>query len=124
MGNEHQGKITLTITGHSLHFYRPPSFRPTPFWFETTFTLPAGTDPQQLHATIKRCAPPPTFFNPQCWWWDSAGKVVVAIVKIEDGTLTLAGIYDRRNQEVPKSFEDIEKRMMDRYEFRKVQPQK
>src|SRR6266550_3757215 len=31
-GNEHQGKITLTITGNSLHFYRQ-----TNFWFETTF---------------------------------------------------------------------------------------
>ena len=117
--NEHQGKITLTITGNSLHFHRG-----TNYWFETTFTLPAGTNPQQLHATIKRCGPPPTGFTPQCWWWDTIGKVVVAIVKIEDGTLTLAGIHDRRNQEPPKSFEEIENRVMDRYEFRKVQPQK
>jgi len=37
---------------------------------------------------------------------------------------SVAGIYDRRNQEPPKSFEEIENRRMDRYDFRKVQPQK
>src|SRR6185295_9569275 len=51
VGQEKDGKITITITGNSLHFHRD-----TNFWFETTFTLPAGTDPKQLHATIKDCA--------------------------------------------------------------------
>ena len=74
--NEAGGKITITITGNSLHFYRDPSF-----WFETTFTLPPDTDPPQLHATIRRSSPPE----------DSIGEVVFAIFKIEDGTLTLAG---------------------------------
>ena len=45
-------KITITITGNSFRFYRD-----TNFWFETTITLPAGTDPQQLRATIERCPP-------------------------------------------------------------------
>jgi uncharacterized protein (TIGR03067 family) len=76
VGQEKGDKITITITGNSLHFHRD-----TNFWFETTFTLPAGTDPKQLHATIKDCADK-----------DSIGKVVFAIFKIEDGTLTLAGI--------------------------------
>src|SRR5436190_4860225 len=62
-------KITITITGNSLHFHRD-----TNFWFETTMTLPAGTNPKQLHATIKDGA-------------SSVGQVVVAIFKIEDGTL-------------------------------------
>ena len=53
VGDESNGKITITITGNSLHFHRD-----TNFWFETTFTLPAGTDPKQLHATIKGCSPP------------------------------------------------------------------
>ena len=52
-GNEAHGKITIKITGNSLHFRRD-----TDFWFETTFTLPVGTYPQQLHATIKDCPQP------------------------------------------------------------------
>ena len=45
-------KITVTVTGNSLHFHRD-----TNFWFETTITLPVGKDPKQLHATIKGCPP-------------------------------------------------------------------
>src|ERR1051325_9470688 len=80
-------KVTVTITGNSLHFYRDSNF-----WFETSFTLPAGADPQQLHATIKNSSPPE----------DSKGKVVVAIFKIEDGTLTLAA----EPQNGSKAFEE------------------
>ena len=86
-GNEGDGKITITITANSLHFHRD-----TNFWFKTTFTLSAGTDPQQLRATIKHSAPP----------GDSNGKVVVAIFKIEDGTLTLAA----EPQNGSKAFEE------------------
>jgi uncharacterized protein (TIGR03067 family) len=89
-------KITITITGNSLHYHRN-----TNFWFETTFTLPAGTDPQQLHATIKRGA-------------NSIGQVVVAISKIEDGTLTLA--TDNGSGEALKVFEGAP----NRYELRRV----
>lgn len=95
-------KITITITGNSLHYHRN-----TNFWFETTFTLPAGTDPKQLHATIKDSGSK-----------DSIGTVVVAIFKIEDGTLTLA--TGNGDGEAPKSFEAAP----NRYELRKVQPQK
>ena len=42
-------KITITVRGDSLHFYRDPDF-----WFETTIALPAGGGPQQMHATIKQ----------------------------------------------------------------------
>ncbi len=107
-GQESDGKITITITGNSFHFHRD-----TNFWFETTITLPAGTDPQQLHATIKRCSPPDS----------PIGKVVVAIFKIEDGTLTLAARGDG-DEETPKSFEATEDKGLTRYELRKVQPQK
>ena len=48
VSDEAHQKITITITGNSLHFHRD-----TNFWFETTITLPAGKDPKQLHATIK-----------------------------------------------------------------------
>ena len=100
VGDKAQQKITITITGNSLHFHRD-----TNFWFETTITLPAGTNPKQLHATIKDGA-------------SSVGQVVVAIFKIEDGTLTL--VTGNGDGEAPKSFEAAGTR----YELRKVQPQK
>jgi uncharacterized protein (TIGR02145 family)/uncharacterized protein (TIGR03067 family) len=88
--------ITVTVTGNSLHFQRD-----TNFWFETAITLLAGTEPQQLHATIKRGA-------------SSTGEVVVVIFKIEDGTLTLA--TDNGSEEALKVFEGAP----NRYELRKV----
>ena len=101
VGAEADGKITITISGNSLHFHRD-----TNFWFETTIALPAGTNPKQLHATIKDGA-------------SSVGQVVVAIFKIEGGTLTLA--TGDGDGEAPKSFEATG---LNRYELRKVQPQK
>ena len=110
VGNKYE-KITITITGNSLHFNRD-----TNFWFETTITLPAGKDPKQLHATIKGCPPSQA---------DSIGKVVGAIFKIEDGTLTLAtGGGDSSPEGTPKSFEAPEDKGLTRYELRKVQPHK
>ena len=100
-------KITITITGNSFHFRRDANF-----WFETTIALPAGTDPKQLHSTIKAGAPGQE---------NSVGQVVRAFFKIEDGTLTLATIGDDP-EETPKSFEATEGRG-NRYELRKVQPQ-
>jgi uncharacterized protein (TIGR03067 family) len=105
--NAHQ-KITITITGNSLHFHRD-----TNFWFETAITLPAGKDPKQLHATIKGCP------SSQA---SSIGQVVRAFFKIEDGTLTVATIGDDA-EETPKSFEAT-KDQGTRYELRKVQPHK
>jgi hypothetical protein len=96
------GKCSITIVGNSLHY------RNSGGWFKTTFTLPAGTDPRQLHATIKECSPPS----------DSAiCTVVYAIYKIEDGTLTLAE-FDGSDKP-PKTFEGNSSR----YTVRKVQPQ-
>ena len=110
VGAEADGKITIKITGNSLHFHRD-----TNFWFETTFTLPAGTDPKQLHATIKDCPD-----NAK----DSIGKVVLAIFKIEDGTLTLAGIRTPDSAPEPPINFDSENTISGRFELRKVQPQK
>jgi uncharacterized protein (TIGR03067 family) len=98
-------KITIAITGNSFHFHRD-----TNFWFDTTITLPAGKDPKQLHATIK--GGPPSQAS-------SIGQVVRAFFKIEDGTLTLAAIGGA--EETPKGFEAA---VENRYELRKVQPQK
>jgi uncharacterized protein (TIGR03067 family) len=111
VGDKAQQKITITITGNSLHFHRD-----TNFWWRTTITLPADTHPRQLHATIKDCHDcPPKQEN-------SAGTVVVAIFKIEDGTLTLA--TGNGDGEAPKSFEATGDNGLNRYELRKVQPQK
>ena len=106
VGDKSHDKITIMITGDSFHFHRD-----TNFWFETTITLPTGTNPQQLRATIKHSAPPE----------ESNGKVVVAIFKIEDGTLTLAARGDGA-EETPTSFEATEDKGLTRYELRKVQP--
>ena len=110
VGQEKDGKITITITGNSFHFHRD-----TNFWFDTTITLPAGTDPKQLFATIKDSSPPT----------NGIGQVVGAIFKIEDGALTLAtGGGDVSPEGTPKSFEATEDKGLTRYELRKVQPHK
>ena len=96
------GKISITITGNSLHYVAG-----TDSWFETTFTLPAGTAPRQLHATIKDSSPPTS----------GIGDVVIAIFKIEDGTLTLA--VDDGSDAPPTSFADASSR----YILKKGQPQ-
>jgi uncharacterized protein (TIGR03067 family) len=103
VGQEKDGKITITITGNSLHFHRD-----TNFWFETTFTLPAGTDPQQLRTTIKD--------SPDK---DSIGKVVPAIFKTGDGNLTLA-INQDNSQKPAKGFDDDTPGII-HYEFWRVQ---
>ena len=110
VGQEKNGTITITITSNSLHFHRD-----TNFWFETTFTQPVGTDPKQLHATIKG--------NAASQGTNANGKTVAAIFKIEDETLTLAARGDG-SEETPKSFEATEDGGLTRYELRKVQPQK
>ena len=96
------GKCSITITGNSLHYHAGTN------WWKTTFTLPAGTDPQQLHATIKDSSPPT----------NGIGQVVFAIFKIEDGTLTLAEVD--MSDEPPKTFDSA----TSRYVVKKVQPQK
>jgi uncharacterized protein (TIGR03067 family) len=108
VGHEKNGDLTITITDNSLHFHRDAKF-----WFETTFTLPAGTDPKELHATINKGAQGQD---------SSVGKVVVAIYKIGDGKLTLVALGGGE-EEKPKSFEDAEEKGLTRYELRKAQPQ-
>src|SRR6185369_4064586 len=102
-GDGAAGKCSITITNNSLYFYAR-----TDFWYKTTFALPAGTDPQQLHATIKDSSPPT----------NGIGQVVFAIFKIEDGTLTLAEVD--MSDKPPKTFSSDSSR----YVLKQVQPQK
>jgi uncharacterized protein (TIGR03067 family) len=107
-GEKSDTKYTVKITGNSFHFHRDPEF-----WFRTTFTLPVGTDPQQLLATIKECAPGQE---------NSIGKTVAAIFKIEEGTLILAARGDG-GDETPTGFDATEDKGLTRYELRKEPPQ-
>ena len=110
-GHETEGRVSITITGNALQFQ---GLKPTER-YDATFTLPAGTDPQQLHATIKE-GPVPR----------DIGKMVFAIFKIENGTLTLAGIPASADQS-PKPFgqeSGFENNSMFRYDLRKLQPKK
>src|SRR5215472_11982729 len=86
------GRCSITITGNSLHY------RAGTNWWKTTFTVPAGADPRQLHATIKESSPPT----------NGIGQVVFAIFKIEDGTLTLAEVDG--SEEPPKTFSSASSR--------------
>jgi len=97
------GKCAINIAGNSLHY------RNSAGWYKTTFTLPAGTDPQQLQATIKDCSPPSS---------KAIGTVVFAIFKIEDGTLLLA--EDDMSDKPPKTFASASSR----YNVKKVQSAK
>ena len=87
------GKCSITITGDSL------LYRAGTNWFKTTFKLPEGTDPRQLHATIKDSAPPT----------NSIGTVVFAIYKIEEETLTLAAV-DIAEKPSPEAFDNASNR--------------
>ena len=100
-GDGAAGQCSITIKGSSLRFYAREDF-----WFETTFVLPAGTNPQQLHATIRDSSPPK----------DGVGQVVVAIFQIVDNELILA--VNDGSEEPPKSIADASSR----YRLRKVLP--
>ena len=93
VGDGAAGECTITIKGNSLHFFAREDF-----WYETTFVLPAGTDPRQLHATIKDSSPPK----------DGVGQVVYAIFQIEGDELILA--VDDGSGEPPKSLADASSR--------------
>lgn len=101
-------KCSITITGNSLYHYAR-----TDFWQKATFTLPAGTEPKQLRATIKD-APQPN---------DIIGAVVVAIYKIEDGTLTLALNQEDPERLPPKTFPSDDTWPFSSYVLKKVQLQ-
>jgi hypothetical protein len=97
------GPISLTVTGDSLYF-----FARTDFWYEATFTLPIGADPQELHATITDSSPPT----------DGIGDEVFAIVTLEGGGLILA--VNDGSDAPPISFLTA----LSVYDLQKVQSQK
>jgi hypothetical protein len=105
VGRESAGKITITFSGHSLHFQGLRADQ----WYDATFTLPEGTDPRQLRATItggERVK--------------DIGTVIGAIFKIENGTLSLAGLEDDATSDDSEAFDG---NTMFHYRFRKVGPQ-
>ena len=102
------GDCSVTISGNSLHFRARPDF-----WYETTFTLPAGTDTQQLHATIIRDSSPRQA---------DIGRVVVALLSFEDGTLTLGVINDFDEPPEGPVTADWDK-AIDRYYLKRARPQ-
>lgn len=95
VGREAEGKCTMTVAGNAIHFQGSNKNE----WYKTTFTLPAGTDPKQLHATITECPAP-----------DFVGRSSFSIYKLEEGKLTLVG-HRPGAPDAPKSFEgDAESR--------------
>lgn len=101
-GHEAAGKYTLTITGNSIRYQGPKPDE----WYEATFTLPPGGYPQQLRATLTGAERT-----------KDIGAVVVAIFKIEGGTLTLAG-FDPDSLDWRDPFEESPGF---RYDLRKVE---
>ena len=77
VGQESAGKITIKFSGNSLHFQGLRADE----WYDATFTLQEGTRPRQLRATITGCERV-----------KDIGTVIGAIFKIENGTLSLAGL--------------------------------
>ncbi len=98
----------MTISGNAIHFRAREDF-----WFETSFTLPADTDLQQLHATI---------IKDSSREQEDIGKVVVALFKIENGTLTLGVIDDFEGPPTGPVTTGWD-RAFDRYYLKRAQPQ-
>jgi hypothetical protein len=106
----------VTISGNSLSYYQPARDpEGADFWYATTFTLPAGTEPKQLHATIlKNSSPEPA----------DIGRVVVVLYEIEDETLTLGVIDDFEGPSVEPVIADWDQ-AIDRYHLeRSTDPEK
>lgn len=101
-------RLTIRVAGDSFHF-----FRDTNFWFDTTITLPPGTDPQRLLAKIRKTA---------AGQEDSIDQSVVAIFKIEGETLILATRGGGPDDPPPTGFDIAEGRGLTRYELQRVQP--
>jgi len=113
LGQESNNKVTIRFTGNSLHFqWLEGNIKGN--WYEANFVLPAGTNPQQLRATITGYHPTNDIGT------RDIGVVLTAIIKICDGTLTLAGIQGT-NQERLGTVEAFEDNSVFRYTFRKVQ---
>ena len=106
VGQESAGTITLTFSGNSLHYQGLRADQR----YDATFTLQEGTRPRQLRATITGGATA-----------NDVGKVIRAVFKIENGTLSLAGLED----DAPSTLDDsvaFDGNTIFHYRFRKVEP--
>ena len=88
---DYKDRIEITIKDDSFRFFRDEGF-----WFETKIVLPEGTRPQQFIATITHSA------NSQK---SSVGQKVPAILKLENGTLTIVAFQDNE-ADPPKTFDN------------------
>lgn len=105
VGQESAGKVTVTFAGNSLHFQGVKADQR----YDATFTLQEGTRPRQFRATITGSEIA-----------DAIGKVIPAVFKIENGTLSLAGLED----DAPLTLGDAEafdRNPMFHYRLRKVE---
>ncbi len=75
-----QEEESVNISGNTLFFYGGEDH-----WYQTEFTLPPGTDPKQLHATIVEDGSNNEHGH--------VGQVIVNLYKIEEGVLTLLPLY-------------------------------
>lgn len=99
-------RLTIRVTGDSFDFLRD-----TNFWFDTTITLPPGTEPQRLHARIRKTAPGQE---------DSIDQSVVAIFKVEGETLILATRGGGPDDPPLTGFDLSEGKGLTRYELQRV----
>ena len=99
LGGEGDNTALLVISRNNLEFRgsNPDD------WYKGTFTLREGTSPKQCVFAVRDCASP-----------DYIGKTSLAIYKLENGTLTIAG-NEPGNPEPPESFEATTAR---RFEFK------
>ena len=98
-GDDGSDKVTVTIEGSSLYFYRGPDFQ-----YDASIALIPDTDPPEFHATI--------LDTPRTT--DSQGELVVAIYAFENDTLHLVAISDPEGE---RSFDD---NVLSRYYLERV----
>jgi uncharacterized protein (TIGR03067 family) len=107
VGQESAGTINITFSGNSLHYQGVRADQR----YDATFTLKEATRPRQLRATITGGA-----------MANDVGRVIGAVFKIEDGTLSLAGLEG----DAPSTLDDAEAfdgNPLFHYRLRKAEPQ-
>jgi uncharacterized protein (TIGR03067 family) len=103
VGQEAAGKVTLTFAGNSLRFQGPRAEQ----WYDATFTLQEAARPRRMRATLTGLEQV-----------KDIGTVIAAIYKIEDGTLSLAGLEDDAEKKPRSPDEAFEGNPMFHYRLR------
>jgi hypothetical protein len=88
-GRETDGKCTLTVSGDTFHFVGAIKGE----WYNATITIAPGPGPKQMQGLITDCPAP-----------DLVGKTVMAIFRIVEGALTVAG-HPPDVDDAPRDFE-------------------